>query len=336
MIVEHSNLQLENDTLIDLGQAMPQYLTHSRADNTIKTYKVGYDKWKNWAEHYHVKPLPANPVTFALFILSLIQTGHTKSTIEMCFYSVKYFHVAVFMEDPTAHPLAEEMLEVAKRLCKKPTNRKVPLTLEELTKIHALLETHPPSLKNMRTSLMFILAFAGFLRFDELSRIRCGDIQFSETYVKIFLESSKTDVYRDGRWVHIAGNSSSPTCPLLNLKRYLHKAGLNTEKEHHRDKYIFRALSSTKKSEKLRDTNKPLSYTRVREIVLAACKSIGLNHKLYGTHSLRSGGASCAANVGVPDRLFKRHGRWTSDKAKDMYVKDNLDRLLTVTKSMCL
>ena len=39
-----------------------------------------------------------------------------------------------------------------------------------------------------------------------------------------------------------------------------------------------------------------------------------------GTHSLRSGGASAAANAGVPDRLFKRHGRWLSDSAKDGYV----------------
>ena len=263
---------------------MPQYLTHARANNTIKTYKVGYEKWKKWAEHHHVKSLPANPVTFALFLLSLIQTEHTKPTIEMCFYAVRYFHVAAFMQDPTIHPLAEEMLEVAKRICKKPTQRKLPLTIEELTKIHALLDTPPPSLKNMRTSVMMILAFTGFLRFDGLSNIRCGDIEFHQTYIKIFLESSKTDIYRDGRWIHIAGTNSQ-TCPMKNLKKYLDKAGLNTENEQDRNAYIFRALSSSKKSENLRVSNTPLSYTRVRELVLAACKSIGLNHKLYGTHS---------------------------------------------------
>ena len=57
---------------------------------------------------------------------------------------------------------------------------------------------------------------------------------------------------------------------------------------------------------------------------------------MYGTHSMRSGGASVAANAGVPDRLFKRHGRWSSDKAKAVYVKDNVERLLSVTKSMCV
>ena len=38
---------------------------------------------------------------------------------------------------------------------------------------------------------------------------------------------------------------------------------------------------------------------------------------------MRSGGATAAANAKVPDRLFKRHGRWCSESAKDGYVKDS-------------
>ena len=57
------------------------------------------------------------------------------------------------------------------------------------------------------------------------------------------------------------------------------------------------AISSTKNGDKLRNVNKPLWYTRVRELVLAACKSIGLDEKLYGTHSLRSDAASFVANL---------------------------------------
>jgi len=41
-----------------------------------------------------------------------------------------------------------------------------------------------------------------------------------------------------------------------------------------------------------------------------------------------------SANVGVNDRLFKRHGRWRSDKAEDGYVKDNLEALLSVSKRL--
>ena len=53
-----------------------------------------------------------------------------------------------------------------------------------------------------------------------------------------------------------------------------------------------------------------------------------------GTHSLRSGGATVAANAGIPDRLFKRHGRWSSDSAKDGYVKDSLFSRLSVFRCL--
>ena len=76
----------------------------------------------------------------------------------------------------------------------------------------------------------------------------------------------------------------------------------------------------------------PLSYSR--EIVLSAFDSIGLPKQDYGLHSLRAGGASAAANARVPDRLFKRHGRWKSDKAKDGYIKDNVHSLLLVSLSL--
>ena len=60
---------------------------------------------------------------------------------------------------------------------------------------------------------------------------------------------------------------------------------------------------------------------------------LGFPSRLFGLHSLRSGGAIAAANPGVNDKPFKRHGRWRTDKAKDRYVKDNLDVLLLVSKS---
>ena len=37
-----------------------------------------------------------------------------------------------------------------------------------------------------------------------------------------------------------------------------------------------------------------------------------------GAHSLRSGGVTADANAGVPDRLFKQHGRWSNESAKDV------------------
>ena len=37
-----------------------------------------------------------------------------------------------------------------------------------------------------------------------------------------------------------------------------------------------------------------------------------------------------AANNGVNDRVFHRHGRWKSEQAEDTYVEDNLEQRLEV------
>ena len=69
-----------------------------------------------------------------------------------------------------------------------------------------------------------------------------------------------------------------------------------------------------------------LSYTRCLDLFKEALRSVGLDPKNFGLHSLRAGGASAAANIGVPDRLFKKHGRWRSETAKDGYIYlDKLD-----------
>ena len=44
-----------------------------------------------------------------------------------------------------------------------------------------------------------------------MSRLRRLDFVFSSTYVKVFIEKSKTDIYREGMWVYIS--TSSKICP---------------------------------------------------------------------------------------------------------------------------
>ena len=93
----------------------------------------------------------------------------------------------------------------------------------------------------------------------------------------------------------------------------------------------------TKEGHRLRSTGS-ISYTGVCEQLLEVLKEIGLDPKEFGAHSLESGGATAAANARVPDRWFKRHGRWVSENAKDGYVKDTcrLEDRLSVSRNLGL
>ena len=101
------------------------------------------------------------------------------------------------------------------------------------------------------------------------------------------------------------------------------------------DKCLFRAIVNTKNGQKLRESV-AVSYTRMRELVLEKLSAIDLDPKRFGLHSLCSGGTSAAANAGVPDIMFKRHGRWHNENAKDGYVKDSLKERLQVSQNLGL
>ena len=94
---------------------------------------------------------------------------------------------------------------------------------------------------------------------------------------------------------------------------------------------LFRALSSSRSTSKVQ--RQGLSYSRAREIVKDAFKDI-TDVSGICLHSLRAGGATAAANAGINDTLFKRHGRWLSENAKDGYIKDNFQSVLSVSKSL--
>ena len=55
------------------------------------------------------------------------------------------------------------------------------------------------------------------------------------------------------------------------------------------DEYIFRSLQFNKNLNKntLNGINKPLSYTRARELLFKALVSIGCDKSMFGLHSLR-------------------------------------------------
>ena len=89
------------------------------------------------------------------------------------------------------------------------------------------------------------LTFATFLRFDELAKLVRSDVKIENDMLKLFIQSSKTDQYRDGAWIVVA-SSRKATCPVAMMNRYLDRAGLSC------DSPLFCQLSKTKCGYKLR------------------------------------------------------------------------------------
>ena len=121
----------------------------------------------------------------------------------------------------------------------------------------------------------------------------------------IFIESSKTDTLRQGHTSIIAAMGTS-LCPVKNLADYLLHAGIPDDS----DEFIFRGMNwiKSKKQHVLRALDKPVSYSRVREILQQAVASIGMDPSDFGTHSFRSGGPLCPPTTTRPTACLSDMG----------------------------
>ena len=95
-------------------------------------------------------------------------------------------------------------------------------------------------------------------------------------------------------------------CPVNFLIKYIEAANLNL----HSCEYVFTSIQFIKSLKIHKPVKfKPLSYTRAREILLSALRTVDYDESLYGLHSLKSGDVSTAAKYNVSDRLLRAHGR---------------------------
>ena len=117
--------------------------------------------------------------------------------------------------------------------------------------------------------------------------------------LKLFIQSSKTDRYRDGAWI-VLPSSGKVTCPVAMMKRHLERTKLS---------YNSPFFVSFQKLNVAISLDLKV-YLRLRDLDSIA------------TPSVRSGGATAAAaNAGVPDRLFKWHCRWSSESTRIVMSK---------------
>lgn len=69
---------------------------------------------------------------------------------------------------------------------------------------------------------------------------------------------------------------------------------------------------------------RPISYIRARELLLNSLADLGFPKSSYSLYSLRSGGASAAANAGISDRHC----------SNDLVVGNQINSLLSVFRPL--
>ena len=223
------------------------------------------------------------------------------------------------------------MVQATKRAFSRPVNKKETITPDTIYRICVQFAHEGSNLKDLRTALLFVLGFYGLFRINELLDVQPSDILVHDDHLQINVKSSKTDQFRQSNEVFIA-KSGGATCPHSLLSRYRSATSIDLNSS----AYIFRTLQPHRKDNSYTLGPRRLSYTRCRELVKKSLLAIGVNSVSFSTNSLRPGGATFIADnlakSGSSDRLLMLHGRWKSETAKNMYIKDSLDSRLQLTR----
>lgn len=317
------------ENLDRLTSNMYEHLLKSRSDSTNRKYFSAFQRWEQFITHEGGSALPAEPIHVALYITKLIEENKSVSVIQSALYGIKWAHRVRGLSDPTDNHFVSTLFESAKRQNSRPVIKKDIVTSEQIISLCKKYDGTKDVLI-LRDLSMIVLCFSGFLRFDEVSSLKCADITFEENFLSLYISKSKTDQYRQGNKVLISEGESA-ACPIKLLRRYILEAGVSLES----DVFLFRPAYRSGRKCALIYKNKPISYTRARETIVSRLREVCGDINL-GLHSLRSGGASMAARSSVNERCWKRHGRWKGDVSKDGYVEDTIEHRLEVTKKLKL
>ena len=318
---------------MNLADRMKSTVLMSRASGTVNGYTRAFNRWKEFASRWvEVATFPAQPLPVALYLQYLLESTCSCSSIDAAFYGLKWVHDIAGLVSPTDSSLVVAVREASQRILGTGrSNRKEPMPRDLIKGIVDRADlSNGLELRNV-CLYSYLLCFAGFLRFDDVSRVKRNEISFHSGYMAIKVEKSKNDQLRQGDEVLIAEGEGA-TCPVKILKEYLNMFNIDPMS----NEFIAKQLIRTKKSYKLASSNKPISCSTFRDHLRKFLRGFVPDPQVYGIHSFRWGEASAAANSGVPDRVFQRHGRWKSATAKDGYVKDSTDVKLSVSRSLGL
>ncbi len=290
LITDVKNLELE--TLRNLKS--------SKSLNTLRAYKADYKDFAAFCIKHGFKSMPTNPKILSLYLTYLSQKSKF-STLKRRLASISVIHRLSGHYIDTKHPMITENLMGIKRVKGSYQKAKKPILINDLKLIINAIDKDQKEERRVKNRALILVGFAGGFRRSELVAIQFEDIDFVAEGVKIFIKRSKTDQSGEGMTKGIPYFSNSNYCPVISLKNWIEISNIKSGK-------IF----------DLSDKSVALTIKKYTAIA-------GLDSKKYSGHSLRSGFATSAADLGAEERsIMAMTGHKTSQMVRRYIQEANI------------
>ena len=275
-------------------------LKSSKASNTQRAYKSDYRDFALFCFKHGFKSMPTEPKIVSLYLTHLSQTSKF-STLKRRLASISVIHKISGHYIDTKHPMITENLMGIKRVKGSYQKAKKPILINDLKSIINVIDKEKNELTKLKNRALILIGFAGGFRRSELVAISYEDIDFVQEGVKIFIKRSKTDQSGEGMTKGIPYFNNKEYCPVISLKNWIKKSNTNHGK-------VF----------DISDKSVALTIKKYTSIA-------GLDSKKYSGHSLRSGFATSAAELGAEERsIMAMTGHKTTQMVRRYIQEANL------------
>lgn len=290
-------------TRTELARRTAILIEASLSDNTRRSYRGAVLNFVRWCDLHGYGALPADPPVLADYLADLMMSGKRASTAKLHASAIAYEHRRFSFDSPTESYLVSAVLRGAKRLRGGYVNRKRPVTADEIAE---LLQRIPTNMIGKRDKALIVLGFAGALRRSELAAIRLEDLEFTQPGLTLKIRSSKTDLERQGVVIGIPEGRRLNAISIL--RDWITAAGITRGA-------LFRPVYG---NTVLSRSVTPLLVSRILKRHLA---EMGRDPTLYGSHSLRVGFITSAAENGVSAERIMDHSRHATIENVRAYVR---------------
>lgn len=296
-------IESEPSRMVRRSKRAAYYIAHSKAQNTLRTYRYAYQRYADWCAANHVVPIPADPEVVGEYLMDMAEQGLSYSTMRLTLTIISRANqMANYPPLSTREEPLHSIWEGIKRLHGTTQVGKAALYPQDLAQMIACM---PSNLIGIRDRALLLLGFAGAFRRSELVALNVEDLHFSRNGVLVLLRKSKTDQYREGMVKAIPYTGNPTTCPVRAVQEWLKASGI-------RSGALFRYVNRhgqipaqvRTKTGALRENR--LSGHAVARIVKRWAAAAGLDPTRYSGHSLRVGLVTASAEAGENEAAIMR------------------------------
>tara|TARA_Y100001970_G_scaffold292470_1_gene433894 strand:- start:1245 stop:2159 length:915 start_codon:yes stop_codon:yes gene_type:complete len=275
-------------------------LKTSKSSNTLRAYKADYKDFASFCIKHGFKSMPTEPKILTLYLTHLSQTSKF-STLKRRLASISVIHKLSGHYIDTKHPMITENLMGIKRTKGSYQKAKKPILINDLKSIISFINKDKNEKRKIKNKALILVGFSGGFRRSELVDILLEDIDFVPEGMKIFIKRSKTDQSGEGMTKGIPYFTNSDYCPVVSLKSWIKISEIKSGK-------IFN-----------------MSDKSVSLIIKKYVSFAGMDPNKYSGHSLRSGFATSAAELGAEERsIMAMTGHKTTQMVRRYIQEANL------------